>query len=89
MQQDDWRVEQYRGMDAYVLVVSHRNAGAGDAQAWAYEVRVAQEGMDPADAGDTDRLASGAQVFTTRHAAEVAAFAAAYALIDKLVGVAP
>lgn len=88
MQQDDWRVEGYRGMDAYVLVTSHHDAVAGsvgDTQTWGYEVRIAQEGMDPADAGDTERLASGAHVFATRHAAEVAAFAAAYALIDKLV----
>lgn len=81
MQRDDWRVEGYRGMDAYVLVTAHANAGA-----WRYEVRIAQEGMDPSDAGDTEILSSGTQAFATRHAAEVAAFSAAYALIDRLVG---
>jgi len=88
MQQEDWRTEGYRGMDAYVRVVSHHDTMAGsvgDTQTWGYEVRVAQEGADPADAGDTEVLLSGAHVFATRHAAEVAAFAAAYALIDKLV----
>ncbi|MEN7527155.1 MULTISPECIES: hypothetical protein [unclassified Cupriavidus] len=89
MQQEEWRVEGYRGMDAYVLVTSHRDAVAGsvgDTQTWGYEVRVGQEGADPADAGDTEILSSGAHVFATRHAAEVAAFAAAYAWIDKLLG---
>jgi hypothetical protein len=42
--------------------------------------------MDPSDAGDTEILSSGAQRFATRHAAEVAAFSAAYALIDRLIG---
>ncbi|WP_423193046.1 hypothetical protein [Cupriavidus sp. H18C2] len=89
MEQEDWRTEGYRGMDAYVLVTSHHDTTAGsvgDTQTWGYEVRVAQEGMDPSDAGDTERVGSGIHVFATRHAAEVAAFAAAYALIDKLVG---
>lgn len=89
MQQQDWRVESYRGMDAYVLVVSQHDAVAGsvgDTQTWGYEVRIAQDGMDPADAGDTEILTSGAHVFATRHAAEVAAFATAYEWVDKLVG---
>ncbi|RZT42762.1 hypothetical protein [Cupriavidus agavae] len=89
MQQDDWRVEQHRGMDVYILVTSQRDAVAGsvgDTQTWGYEVRVAQEGMDPADAGDTEVLSSGTHVFASRHAAEEAAFNAGYALIDKLLG---
>ncbi|WP_404992814.1 hypothetical protein [Cupriavidus pauculus] len=89
MQSEDWRVEGYRGMDAYVLVTSHHDASAGavgDTQTWGYEVRVAQEGADPSDAGDTEVLSSGAHVFASRHAAEVAAFGAAYALIDRLLG---
>ncbi len=92
MKQEDWRVEGYRGMDAYVCVISHHDAIAGsvgDTQTWGYEVRVAQEGTDPADAGDTEILESGTHVFATRHAAEVAAIGAAYALIDKLLGAAP
>lgn len=89
MQQEDWRVEGYRGMDAYVLVTSQHDAVAGsvgDTQTFGYQVRVGQEGMDPADAGDIEIVSSGVHVFATRHAAEVAAFGAAYALIDKLVG---
>lgn len=89
MVQEDWRVEGYRGMDAYVLVSAHRQAVAGsvaDTETFGYEVRISQEGADPADAGDTEILSSGGHEFATRHAAEVAAFSAAYALIDKLLG---
>ncbi|MGO4302834.1 hypothetical protein [Cupriavidus sp. RAF12] len=89
MHQDEWRVEGYRGMDAYVLVSSHRESVAGsvrDEEVWGYEVRIAQEGSDTADAGETEILSSGSQVFATRRAAEVAAFSAAYAVIDKLLG---
>ncbi|MEK7318625.1 MAG: hypothetical protein AAB280_06000 [Pseudomonadota bacterium] len=82
-QAEEWRVEGYRGMDAYVLVTE--GAGAAGKRCWGYEVRVGQEGMDPSDAGDTELLSS-APSFVTRHAAEVAAFSAAYALIDKLIG---
>ncbi|WP_423196455.1 MULTISPECIES: hypothetical protein [unclassified Cupriavidus] len=88
MSQADWRVEQYRGKDAYVLVSPHRESVAGsmdDTQVWSYEVRIAEEGSDPSDAGDTEVLLSGNHVFATRHAAEVAAFSAAYAQIDKLL----
>jgi len=84
MHQEDWRVEGYRGMDAYVLVTA--DVDAGGIQRWGYEARIAQEGMDPSDAGDTEILLSGTQRFATRHAAEVAAFSAAYALIDRLIG---
>lgn len=65
MRSEDWRVEGYRGMDAYVLVTSHHDASAGavgDTQTWGYEVRVAQEGADSSDAGDTEVLSSGAHV---------------------------
>jgi len=89
MNHEDWRVEGYRGMDTYVLVSSHRQAvagSAGDTETYGYEVRIAEEGADPADAGDTELLSSGSQEFATRHAAEVAAFSAAYARIDKLLG---
>ncbi|MBY4945701.1 hypothetical protein K6V92_03575 [Cupriavidus respiraculi] len=80
--QDEWRVESYRGLDVYVLVSAVR----GDEQQWGYEVRIAQEGADPSDAGDTEVLSSGEYRFTTRHAAEVAAFNAAYMQVDKLQG---
>ncbi|UDM49599.1 hypothetical protein [Cupriavidus sp. MP-37] len=83
MDNADWRVEAYRGMDVYVLVSPQ---GPGSIGRWSYEVRVAQEGADPADAGDTELLASGPQQFATRHAAEVAAFGAGYALVDRLLG---
>lgn len=89
MSNADWRVEAYRGMDVYVLVSSPRVGGVaalGEVAQWGYEVRVCQEGADPSDAGDTERLSSGATHFATRHAAEVAAFGAAYQLVDKLVG---
>lgn len=89
MNQDEWRVEGYRGMDAYVLLSSHRQAVAGsvsDTETYGYEVRIAQQGVDPSDTGDTEILSSGGHEFATRHAAEVAAFSAAYALIDKLLG---
>ena len=82
-QAEEWRVEGYRGMDAYVLVTE--GADAAGKRCWGYEFRVGQEGMDPSDAGDTELL-SCAPSFVTRHAAEVAAFSAAYALIDKLIG---
>ncbi|WP_342050678.1 MULTISPECIES: hypothetical protein [unclassified Cupriavidus] len=88
MASDDWRVEQYRGKDAYVLISPQREHIAGsvdETQLWTYEVRIAEDGTDPADAGDTEVLQSGNHVFATRHAAETAAFAAAYALIDKLL----
>jgi len=84
MQQEDWRVEGYRGLDAYVQVTA--GADAGGVRRWGYEARIAQEGMDPSDAGDTEILLSGEQYFATSHAAEVAAFSAAYALIDRLIG---
>jgi hypothetical protein len=83
MDQADWRVESYRGLDVYVLV-SPRSHDA--LRGWGYEVRVSQEGADPSDAGDTERLSSGTQSFATRHAAEVAAFGAGYSLVDRLVG---
>jgi hypothetical protein len=89
MNQDEWRVEGYRGMDAYVLLSPHRQAVAGsvsETETYGYEVRIAQEGVDPSDTGDTEILSSGGHEFATRHAAEVAAFSAAYALIDKLLG---
>ncbi len=47
MNQDEWRVEGYRGMDAYVLLSPHRQAVAGsvsDTETYGYEVRIAQEG---------------------------------------------
>jgi hypothetical protein len=70
-------------MDAYALVTEAVDADG--MRRWGYEARIAQEGMDPSDAGDTELLSSGPG-FATRHAAEVAAFSAAYALIDKLIG---
>ncbi|BDB23512.1 hypothetical protein Tamer19_51670 [Cupriavidus sp. TA19] len=84
--ENDWRVEQYRDMDVYVLVSPQGESTIGR---WGYEVRVAQEGADPADAGDIEALASGAQQFATRHAAEVAAFGAGYALVDRMLGPPP
>lgn len=93
MNESDWRVEAYRGMDVYVLLSQRRESGVagnvgnlGDGGRWRYEVRICQEGADPADAGDTELLTSGVQTFPTRHAAEVAAFGAGYALVDKIVG---
>ncbi|WER47727.1 hypothetical protein CupriaWKF_11545 [Cupriavidus sp. WKF15] len=91
MAQIEWRVEAYRGMDVYVLVTQQHAdhdgvVSMGGSARWAYEVRVCQEGMDPADAGDTELLVSGMQQFATRHAAEVAAFSAGYALVDRIVG---
>ena len=91
MAQPEWRVEAYRDMDVYVLVTQQHGGGEGvvsmgGAARWAYEVRVCQEGMDPADAGDTELLVSGAQHFATRHAAEVAAFSAGYSLVDRIIG---
>ena len=91
MAQPEWRVEAYRDMDVYVLVTPQHEGGEGvvsmeASPRWAYEVRVCQEGMDPADAGDTELLSSGAQPFATRHAAEVAAFSAGYSLVDRIVG---
>jgi len=83
MENAEWRVEEYRGMDVYVLVSPQGQDSIGR---WGYEVRVSQEGADPADAGDTELLASGPQQFATRHAAEVAAFGAGYALVDRLLG---
>ncbi|MDF3837302.1 hypothetical protein P3W85_30775 [Cupriavidus basilensis] len=89
MSNADWRVEAYRGMDVYVLVSSQRDDGVatvGDVGQWRYEVRVCQEGADPSDAGDTERLSGDGARFATRHAAEVAAFSAAYHLVDRLLG---
>ncbi len=93
MNESDWRVEAYRGMDVYVLLSQRRESGVignvgnmSDVGPWGYEVRVCQEGADPADAGDTELLTSGATAFETRHAAEVAAFSAGYGLVDKLLG---
>lgn len=89
MAQPEWRVEAYRDMDVYVLVTQQHEGGVvsmGGAARWAYEVRVCQEGMDPADAGDTELIVSGTQHFATRHAAEVAAFSAGYSLVDRIVG---
>ncbi|MGY8524930.1 hypothetical protein [Paracidovorax citrulli] len=83
MQGDDWRVEVYRELDVYVRVTEAQGA---EAQRWGYEVRIAQEGMDAADAGDIEMLTSGDQTFSTRHAAEVAAFAAGYAQVDRMLG---
>ncbi|MBY4895686.1 hypothetical protein [Cupriavidus sp. AU9028] len=83
MQGDDWRVEVYRDLDVHVRV-STADDGAG--QRWVWEVRIAQEGMDAADAGDIEMLTSGEQSFPTRHAAEVAAFAAGYAQVDRMLG---
>ncbi|CAG9165248.1 hypothetical protein LMG23992_00394 [Cupriavidus laharis] len=91
MVQTEWRVEAYRDMDVYVLVTqqyegSDSVVSMGAPAQWGYEVRVCQEGADPADAGDTELLVSGTQHFATRHAAEVAAFSAGYALVDRIVG---
>ncbi|GAB7543731.1 hypothetical protein [Cupriavidus sp. CuC1] len=89
MSNADWRVEAYRGMDVYVLVSKPGGNGIpalGKVAQWGYEVRVCQEGADPSDAGDIERLSGDGAQFATRHAAEVAAFAAAYQLVDKLVG---
>ncbi|RLK44553.1 hypothetical protein [Cupriavidus plantarum] len=88
MASEDWRVEKYRGKDAYVLVTPQRESVAGsidETQLWTYQIRIAEEGTDPADAGEAEVLESGNHVFATRHAAETAAFAAAYAQIDKLL----
>ena len=85
----EWRVEAYRGMDVYALVSQQHDYGVRSldvAGRWRYEVRVCQEGADPADAGDTELLTSGEQYFATRHAAEVAAFGAGYTLVDRLLG---
>ena len=91
MAQPEWRVEAYRDMDVYVLVTQQHEGGDGVVSMevplqWGYEVRVCQEGADPADAGDTELLVSGTQRFATRHAAEVAAFSAGYALVDRIIG---
>ena len=86
---DEWRVESYRGLDVYVLVspVAGEGGTANDgASQWGYEVRLCQEGADPSDAGDIEVLSSGEYRFATRHAAEVAAFNAAYMQVDKLQG---
>jgi len=79
MKRPDWRVESYRGLDVYALI-SRSGKGYG------YEVRVGQEGCDPADAGEVEILSSDGQVFVTSHAAEVAAFGAGYAYVDRVVG---
>lgn len=89
MADTEWRVEEYRGMDVYVLTSQQHESGVVSMEAagrWSYEVRLCQEGADPADAGDTELLVSGPQQFPTRHAAEVAAFGAGYALVDRLIG---
>jgi hypothetical protein len=86
---DEWRVESYRGLDVYVLVSKVASNGVAQISApsqWAYEVRICQEGGDPSDAGDIEVLSSGEYRFATRHAAEVAAFNAAYMQVDKLQG---
>ncbi len=83
MHDDDWRVEDYRGMDVYVLVSEREGDGP---PGWAYEVRIGQEGGDPSDAGDVEMISSGDQIFATRHAAEVAAFSAGYARVDRILG---
>jgi hypothetical protein len=87
--QDEWRVESYRGVDVYVLVSRVASDGVAQIAApsqWGYEVRICQEGADPSDAGDIEVLSSGEYRFATRHAAEVAAFNAAYMQVDKLQG---
>ncbi|WP_454731178.1 MULTISPECIES: hypothetical protein [Cupriavidus] len=92
MNHSDWRVEAYRGMDVYVLVSGQEEeqgagiATLGGAGKWRYEVRVAQEGADPSDAGDTERSSAQGPPYATRHAAEEAAFIAGYRLVDQLVG---
>ncbi|MGO4330466.1 hypothetical protein AB4Z48_03240 [Cupriavidus sp. 2TAF22] len=89
MSNSDWRVEAYRGMDVYVLVSQQRTDGVasvGGLGEWRYEVRVAQEGADPSDAGDTERSSGDGVPFASRRAAEEAAFAAGYQIVDKLVG---
>ncbi|QYY30692.1 MULTISPECIES: hypothetical protein [Cupriavidus] len=92
MAQTEWRVEAYRDMDVYVLVTQQHESDDGvvsvgsSSTYWGYEVRVGQEGADPADAGDMELLVSGTQHFATRHAAEVAAFSAGYALVDRIIG---
>ncbi|ODV44160.1 hypothetical protein AWV79_10910 [Cupriavidus sp. UYMMa02A] len=90
MTQAEWRVEAYRDMDVYVLVTQQHEGGDGVVSMevhcnGAMSARC-QEGVDPADAGDTELLVSGTQRFATRHAAEVAAFSAGYALVDRLIG---
>ncbi|WP_420992787.1 hypothetical protein ACKI2N_006145 [Cupriavidus sp. 30B13] len=89
MNNSDWRVEAYRGMDVYVLVSEQQEDGVaalGGVGKWRYEVRVAQEGADPSDAGDTERSSGQGAPYATRHAAEEAAFIAGYRLVDQLVG---
>jgi len=92
MRETTWRVEAYRSMDVYVRTALRRQAEtasqARESQGglWGYEARVCQQGADPSDAGDTEVISSGSSGFATRHAAEVAAFAAAYGLVDRMLG---
>lgn len=88
MENEEWRVEAYRGMEVYVLVSEQHGKTRSEHEdsRWGFEVRVGQEGGDPSDAGENEILSSGDRLHPSRKAAETAAFDAAYRLVDKLVG---
>jgi hypothetical protein len=76
----NWRTEQYRGMDVHVTALPH-----GSTQKWDYTVRITDPGADSSslssltdDSGDDDD-------FSTEEAAVQAGFMKGYALVDKLM----
>ena len=80
-EEQNWRTEEYKGMDVHVTALPHENSRAK----WDYTVRIAQRG---ADAGAAAELTAGSgddDDYSTPEKAIEAGFAKGYAMVDRLV----
>jgi hypothetical protein len=77
MADDNWRTEQYKGVDVYVRA----SATAGQ---WTYAVRVGEPGVDASAASEMEGWLSGKRPYASEHEALQAAFTHGYALVDDL-----
>lgn len=77
----EWRTEEYKGMDIHVSALPHENDGSK----WDYTVRIAQPGVDASAAAELAAGSGDDDDYSDREQAISAGFKKGQAMVDRLV----